>query len=133
MRVLIADPDSTTVDPLPNLLSDHGHEVQVAADVECCLESLDESRPDILLLESHLPTRGGRQVLERLLQTSNSPLLPVILVSDDIALFDPRAYPNLVGWIRKPYRLSDLLVLIDYSQTQWSRHKKKDERSQHNM
>lgn len=133
MRVLIADPDSAAVDPLPNLLSEQGHEVQVASDAEYCLESLRESQPDILLLESSLPKDGGQQVLTRLRQASGLPPLPVILVSNDISLFDPRTYPNLVGWIRKPYRLSDLLVLIEYSQTQGARHKNRFVRPHRNV
>ncbi|MFM8253250.1 MAG: PleD family two-component system response regulator [Planctomycetota bacterium] len=125
MRVLLADPHAVARNQLTELLQDRGHEVLLVEEADDCLESLQGMRPDLLLLESQLPANGSAQVLTQLRSDRSSLTFPVILVSDDISLFDPRAYPNLVGWIRKPFRLSDLLVLMDYAKTQWPSHKKK--------
>jgi len=124
MRVLLADPNAVARNQLTELLQDRGHEVVLVEEANECLEFLQSMQPDLLLLESRLPDYGSAQVLNQLRHERSFITLPVILVSDDISLFDPRAYPNLVGWIRKPFRLSDLLVMMDYSKTQWPGHKK---------
>ncbi|MFM7843687.1 MAG: response regulator [Planctomycetota bacterium] len=108
MRVLLADPHTVARSQLTEMLQDRGHEVLLVKEADDCLESLQGMRPDLLLLESQLPANGSAQVLTQLRSDRSSLTFPVILVSDDISLFDPRVLVHRQLEFRGPL-VSELL------------------------
>jgi two-component system, OmpR family, response regulator len=110
-RVLVIDDEEAGRRAVALGLREAGLEVLEAADGAAGLETALCERPDLVLLDLRLPVLAGEQVLERLRQASD---VPVIVVSakreedDRVAALDIGADDYLV----KPFTMRELLARI---------------------
>lgn len=114
MRVLIADGDEAFLEVAQCYLSHRGHEAKVAANGLESVAILRRYVPDVVVLERELLWGGGDGVLARMQQDVEWSRIPVILTSGD-ELPDESgssAGPPLAAQLQKPYRLEDLLALL---------------------
>ena len=78
-------------------------------------------RPDLILLDNHLPDGTGSEVLQRLAATAATEAIPVVIISGDAPPAAPPAEPPgaahlgpaPAGYLGKPFRLRDFLDMID--------------------
>jgi CheY-like chemotaxis protein len=81
LRILVVDDDPVVLEALEELLRREGHDVLRAQDGEAALRQAEAERPDIILLDLHLPGLSGFEVVNRLRQVSGLEALPVIAFS----------------------------------------------------
>ncbi len=79
------------------------------------LELAREHRPDLILLDLHLPDMEGGEVLQRLRGDQRTCLIPVVIVSADAT---PRQIERLKqsgasGYLTKPFNVGELLTVLD--------------------
>jgi len=79
IRILIVDDDAAFCRYLHNILSRQNHNVQIAGSGEEALESLDELKPDLVILDLILPDINGLEVLSRINQHRKK--IPVIMLT----------------------------------------------------
>jgi CheY-like chemotaxis protein len=113
MRILIADGDEPFLDILQAYLWSRGHETETATDGLKCHARLREFRPDVLVLDRELLWGGSDGVLAVMRDDPLKRAIPVILVADSADNLDDSPHQSVVAWLRKPYRLSDLLGQIE--------------------
>jgi DNA-binding response OmpR family regulator len=77
-RLLLVDDDTQLAAMLHEFMELHGFNVVVVGDGESALEQLPEIQPDLLILDVMLPGINGFDVLEKLRQTHD---LPVIMLT----------------------------------------------------
>ena len=77
-----------------------------------------ETRPDLILLDLHLPDMSGEEVLRRLRAEQSTHAIPVVIVSADASSGQSRRLMSLGadGYLTKPLDLVDLLSWIDNPQ-----------------
>ncbi|UCG24060.1 MAG: response regulator [Chloroflexota bacterium] len=80
-NVVIIDDERPVRWLLALLFRHNGADVQLAKDGEAGLRVVHETSPDLVILDLLLPLMNGREVLQRLRQTSNVPV--VVLTSID--------------------------------------------------
>jgi len=78
LSILVVDDDQAIRTLLRRLLTTEGYGVEEASDGPMALEKVAASDPDLVLLDIMMPGQDGLDVLERLRQTSD---VPVILLS----------------------------------------------------
>ena len=78
-RILVIDDDPGIREYLEALASRHGYDVYTVVDGEKALETLDETRPDVVTLDVVLPGIDGLETLRRFKQ--RMPDVPVIMLS----------------------------------------------------
>jgi len=78
--VLVVDDTETNVDILVETLGGD-YDVSVAMDGESALESVEEERPDLILLDIMMPGMDGYEVCERLKADENTRNIPVIFLT----------------------------------------------------
>ncbi len=78
-RVLVIDDDPGVRDYMEALVSRQGYRVFAVADGEQALQSLDDTRPDVVTLDVVLPGMDGLETLSRLKQ--RIPDIPVVMLS----------------------------------------------------
>jgi DNA-binding response OmpR family regulator len=78
-RILVVDDIEPQRELCARELRDEGYEVDVAASGEEAVGLLQESEPDLVILDMSLPGMGGLEVLGRILHSR--PDLPVIINS----------------------------------------------------
>ncbi len=78
--VLVVDDTEANVDILVETLGDD-YEVSVAMDGESALESVEEERPDLILLDIMMPGMDGYEVCERLKADQTTKNIPIIFLT----------------------------------------------------
>ncbi len=109
-RLLVTDDQASQRIVLKEMLEPLGFEIIEAESGPACLAAVEETRPDLLLMDIAMPGMDGWEVC-RLLRESGYSDLPIVVVSANV--FDPTArqsdsmYCN--DFIAKPFMLAELL------------------------
>lgn len=93
-RILLVEDDSWMADCYRLWLSADDHAVSHAADAQAALDHIDDSRPDLIVLDLFLPTANGVQLLQTLQSHSDLADIPIILASSAL----PEAMPDLSAY-----------------------------------
>lgn len=112
--VLIIDDDQVVTQQLVSLLRAAGYPAKSALDPVQGFMVAQRERPGLILLDVNLPAGGGVRLLERLLKTTTTQLIPVVVItaSDDPALEGEVRTKGAVGFIRKPIDSERLLAAM---------------------
>jgi CheY-like chemotaxis protein len=81
MQVLVVDDHSDIRLIYSRILRDAGFEVHSARDGSEAMEEVEQSPPDVILLDVFMPVMNGVEFLEKLRHGSSSPDIPVVLMS----------------------------------------------------
>ena len=84
-RVLVVEDDDPTRELVAIVLRRGGHEVDQAADGKRALGAFLSRRPDLVMLDLGLPGEDGLQVLDRLREISQVPVVVLSGLSDETA------------------------------------------------
>src|SRR3954470_2863474 len=80
-KITLVDDDENIVASVSLALESHGHTVKAYYDGASGLAALESDPPDMAILDVKMPRMDGMEVLRRLRQTSNTPV--IILTSKD--------------------------------------------------
>jgi FixJ family two-component response regulator len=107
--VAIVDDEESVRRALLRLLRAANLDAQAFASGEAFLSSLQEFRPDCVVLDLQMPGLTGRDVQKRLISMQID--LPVILITahDDVVIQQQSLADGAANYLRKPLR-ADLLV-----------------------
>ena len=111
--ILVVDDDPTVYDAVSSCLSGDDYHIVTASRWTEAIAILQEDRPDVVLLDLHLPTVHGDALLEFIRESD--PHLPVVILSsknnpNDIARLGEL---GANGFLRKPFETDALLVVIE--------------------
>ena len=110
-RVLVVEDDEAIADVLRRTLRQEGHEVRSAADGVAALALAEEFVPDLVILDLGLPKLDGSEVLRRLRNESDVPILILTAraeLDDRVGELDAGADDYLV----KPFERAELLARL---------------------
>jgi putative two-component system response regulator len=80
-KVLVVDDEPANREILADLLSAEGYEIFLARDGRECLEKFARERPDILLLDVHMPEPDGFAVCRLIKSDPDTRLIPIVMVT----------------------------------------------------
>jgi signal transduction histidine kinase/CheY-like chemotaxis protein len=92
-----------------------GLSIRTATDGEAGSELIDESPPDLLLLDLNLPDMTGEQLLRRVRNRDATAELPVLILSSDSTSRDVMRLlrTGADAYLTKPFEQSQLLSVVD--------------------
>ena len=113
-NVLIVDDHSENLRFLSKILSDEGYKVRPAISGALALESIQGTKPDLILLDIKMPGMDGYEVCRQLKDNESTREIPIIFLS---ALDEPidkaRAFDSGgVDFISKPIQREELLARV---------------------
>jgi len=113
MRVLVVDDVEINVDILVEALGDD-YRISVAMDGESALEIVEETPPDIILLDIMMPGIDGYEVCERLKSKAATRDIPVVFLTTESAAQKKQVGKELGvnGWIVKPFEAPSLAKIV---------------------
>ena len=79
--ILVVDDNQDNVNIAREILLSRGFEVRVAYNGQSALASVEQQRPDLVLLDVMMPQMSGMEVLDRLRANPATAGVPVILVT----------------------------------------------------
>ncbi len=109
--VLVIDDDPLITRLLEARLTTPGRRVTSMASLEAARQFLDQSRPDLILLDLFLPDGDGRTLLTEIRHTEHGASTPVIVISgaEDSAVSEQAMALGATQFVRKPF-LADQVV-----------------------
>ncbi|MDR3128355.1 MAG: response regulator transcription factor [Bifidobacteriaceae bacterium] len=111
IKVFIVDDDVSLVDMLSIVLTDAGMEVAVAYDSKTGLSNFETIDPDLILLDYMLPGMTGINVLKKIRQISNVPIVMLTAISDSEVVVEAlEAGAN--NYLTKPINSAELIARI---------------------
>jgi DNA-binding response regulator vncR len=112
MKILITEDDATIREGICAYLSEFGYEIIEACDGREALSKFESNKINLVILDIQIPFINGLDVLRRIREKSNLPVLILTAFSDEE--FKITAFSNLAdGYIEKPFSLPVLKARID--------------------
>jgi two-component system response regulator HydG len=111
-RVLVVDDDESARSGLAGLLRGERFEVETAEDGEDALARLEESAPDVLVTDLHMPGLDGMQLLERARETYPELVVVMVTAFSDVETAVRAMQKGAEHYLTKPVQLDELLVVI---------------------
>lgn len=114
-KILVVDDEPYIVELVKFNLEKEGFQVQVAYDGITALESVEDQRPDLIILDIMLPNMGGLQVCHTLKQDTRFNSIPIIILTaraeetDTIQGLESGAD----DYIKKPFSPRELLARVN--------------------
>lgn len=117
LSVLIVDDNQDIRDLLTHILEPHGFFISTAPDGITALQIIEESPPNLILLDVMMPGISGYEVVAKLRAHSNSIIagLPILLITAKSQLedLDTGLASGATSYLIKPFRPASLLQKID--------------------
>lgn len=117
--LLIVDDHLDNVRSLSLLLSQSGYRVRKATSGEMALETIQLSRPDLVLLDVRMPNMDGYEVCERIKTDPNICSIPIIFLSA-LNDADDKVQAFAVGgsdYVTKPFQAEEVLARVRHQIT----------------
>jgi CheY-like chemotaxis protein len=112
--VLVVEDDPDIREVLEEMLDAGGHRVLTASNGREALAVLDRiSTPCLVLLDLMMPVMSGFAFLEELTRRPDRERVNVLLISANAQVEQVARGQGVVGFVRKPFDLDDVLALVD--------------------
>ena len=112
MKILITEDDAIIREGICAYLSEFGYEIIEARDGREALSKFESNKINLVILDIQIPFINGLDVLRKIREKSNLPVLILTAFSDEE--FKITAFSNLAdGYIEKPFSLPVLKARID--------------------
>ncbi|GAB4234595.1 MAG: hypothetical protein Kow00121_62350 [Elainellaceae cyanobacterium] len=112
-RILIVDDLSDNLFLLQTVLEAEGYEVDTADNGSLALAKVEDSPPDLILMDVMMPDMNGYEVTRRIRQNPNLPFIPILLVTAHEDASDIQGLAlGANDFIRKPIEFDRLLTRV---------------------
>lgn len=112
-HILVVDDSPDNLFLVQTILEEEGYEISLAEDGRAALEKIEESPPDLVLLDVMMPGMDGFEVTKRIRENQDLPFMPILLIT-------AHDHPSVVkgldsgadDFIRKPVEVDELLARV---------------------
>lgn len=114
-KILIVDDDFDLVSLVSDVLEKDGYQVEKAFEAAMGMKKARENRPDLIILDFHMPGSNGAHLFENLRRNASSALTPVIFMSGQASpdeIFSETCDSEGCRFLPKPVHLDDLRTAI---------------------
>lgn len=112
-RILVVDDVADNLFLLQTILELEGYEIETASDGYLALAKLEDSQPDLVLLDVMMPGINGYEVTAQIRQNDKLSKIPILLVTaHEEATVQEKLDTGANGFIRKPINFDNLLERI---------------------
>ena len=112
--ILVVDDEADIRDIISDLLRDEGHAARTAHDADSALAALEQSPPDLIILDIWLQgsRMDGIEVLKKVKR--NNPGIPVVIISGhgNIEVAVAAVQQGAYDFIEKPFNMDQLMVVV---------------------
>jgi DNA-binding response OmpR family regulator len=110
-KILVVDDDLDILEVLKFLLRKNGYEVILLSEAKKVIETVQETKPDIALLDVNLSGYDGREIC-KYLKTVLNVNIPIVLFSANANYKNSYKEYSADDFIEKPFEVKRLLSLL---------------------
>ena len=107
-RVLVVEDDPWIAWLIADELTERGYQVATASNGADALQQVEQSRPDVVVLDLMLPTMNGWDFVERYQDKTAGASLPILVVSAAGAVTRSMEAHGVRCYLRKPFDMQEL-------------------------
>lgn len=110
-QILVVEDDDAIQRVLVRALRIEGHDVRTANNGAEALDKVEDQRPDLILLDMHMPVMDGWRFKQAL--NERSVKVPIVVMT---AAVNAATYANDIqaqAFLGKPFDIDELLTLVD--------------------
>jgi CheY-like chemotaxis protein len=113
-KILLADDSVTAQNMGRKILTEAGYEVITVNNGAAAMKKISETKPDLVVLDVHMPGYGGLEICQRLRETPKLARIPVLLTVGKLEPFrsDDARRVNADAYVIKPFEASELLAVL---------------------
>ncbi len=111
----MVDDDPDILEALSEILEAEGFAIRQARNGQEALKLLEKLRPNLILLDLMMPVMDGWEFAERVRRRPDWAQIPVIVLSADRNIGGKARELGALGYLAKPFELSELLNLVQSS------------------
>ncbi|MDR2617039.1 MAG: response regulator [Endomicrobium sp.] len=112
-RILVVDDDATFLDSIDMIFSAKGFDVTKLSDPKNIFDTLEEAKPDIILLDVSFPGNNGFDVLNKLKAHCRFSSIPVIMMTADVTVHIDKAFAQGADdCVFKPLDAQDIIKRV---------------------
>ena len=113
-KILVVDDEPLLMKMLFLSLQTEGYKVVGAIDGEEAIRQIQETQPDLVLLDIRLPKVNGFEVIRSIRSGDQSSKIPVIFMTADASINLPASVKKFQasGYLLKPYSWNEMLEKI---------------------
>jgi DNA-binding response OmpR family regulator len=118
--ILIAEDDAVLRNLYIKKFALSGYDIRTAEDGEATWTAIEQKKPDVLILDIHMPKMTGFQVLEKLQQAGRE--FPVIMLSnfaDEMSQLRAKELGADDYFVKKDMTIKSLLEMVDRLLKAW--------------
>lgn len=112
LRIGALDDDEAVLFTLEAMASSQGWHMSTTTDPDRCLSWIREDAIDLLLLDVHMPRRGGLETLRRIRETGSAVAVLMLTVEERPEIARECLLAGADDFINKPLRLADFSARI---------------------
>jgi CheY-like chemotaxis protein len=102
--LLVVDDNATNRELMAGLFDRTHHTVRYAANGHDAVDSVRTAKPDLVLMDIHMPDMDGRAALQEIHRLPGAEILPIIALTASSLLNDEHLIRGLfAGYVRKPF------------------------------
>ncbi len=112
-RILVVDDVFDNLLVIETILEDEGYEIEIQESSKLALEMVQESLPDLILLDVMMPEMDGYEFTRRIRQNKELPFIPILLITayDSISVVEGLD-AGADDFIRKPVDADELQARV---------------------
>lgn len=112
-RILVVDDIFDNLLVIETILEDEGYEIEIQESSKLALEMVEESPPDLILLDVMMPEIDGYEFTRRIRQNQQLPFIPILLITayDSISVVEGLDV-GADDFIRKPVDADELQARV---------------------
>jgi signal transduction histidine kinase len=112
-HILAVDDTPDNLILIKAILEDEGYEITLAADGMTALQIVEQSLPDLILLDVMMPGIDGYEVTRRIRQNPDLPFIPILLITAyDQSSVVEGLDAGAEDFVRKPFNTDELLARV---------------------
>jgi two-component system, sensor histidine kinase and response regulator len=112
-RILAVDDISDNLALIETILEDEGYEIVLASSGKAALAQVEQSAPDLILLDIMMPEMDGYEVTRAIRQNSKLPYIPILLLTADHASDVVLGLESGADdFVRKPMDVDELMARV---------------------
>ena len=112
-RILVVDDSPDNVFLIQAILEEEGYKITTASDGRTALSQVEQSPPDLVLLDVMMPGMDGFEVTKRLRDNTSLPFIPILLITAYDHLSVAKGLDTGADdFIRKPVEVDELLARV---------------------
>ncbi|MBD2180415.1 hybrid sensor histidine kinase/response regulator [Planktothrix sp. FACHB-1355] len=112
-RILVVDDSPDNVFLIQAILEEEGYKIATASDGLTALAKVEQSPPDLVLLDVMMPGMDGFEVTKRLRENTSLPFIPILLITAYDHLSVAKGLDTGADdFIRKPVEVDELLARV---------------------